>query len=482
MEFFLSLSTLLPEIGLALAAMALLLTGTFAGDRSTRSILDMSVVVLLITACTIISAQWGLGAQERMLSPGNFTDSSAFTSILKIIVLFGAAASLLMSYGFISREEMHRIEFPVLVLFATLGMMLMLSASNLLTLYIGIELMSLSLYVLAAFRRDATRATEAGLKYFVLGALASGILLYGISLIYGFTGTLDFDTIRQTLATTGTNAGVTTGIAFILVALAFKVSAAPFHMWTPDVYEGAPTPVTAFFSAVPKLAAMGLLIKVLYGPFAPLVTQWQPVMAALAVASMIVGALGAIGQNNIKRLLAYSSIGHVGFALMGLAAGQPDIVITYLVFYALMSLGAFAVVLLMRRDERMLEEIEDLSGISRLHPGLAACMAVLMFSMAGIPPLVGFFTKLYVFIAAVQADMVWLAVVGALASVVGAYYYLRIIKVMYVDEPVLGFDRSREVSLTGMLGVMTILTAIGLLLLSPVAMLAQLAIQSLLMP
>ena len=416
-----------------------------------------------------------------LFSPGKFTDSTIYTAVFKVLVLVSAAIALVMSSGYIGREDMKQIEFPVLVLLACVGMMLMISAHNMLMLYVGLELQSLALYVLAAFRRDSTRSTEAGLKYFVLGALASGLLLYGISLIYGFAGTLDFAQIASTVkVTTDTQLPLVVGLVFILVALAFKVSAAPFHMWTPDVYEGAPTPVTAFFSAVPKLAAMALLIKVLSVPFAGAADVWKPMIAVFSLVSMLVGSFAAIGQTSIKRLLAYSSIGHVGFALMALAAGEPATVMLYMAFYVVMSFGAFSVVLLMRRDGRMLEEIEDLSGISRVHPGLAAAMALLMFSMAGIPPMVGFFTKLYVFMAAVHAGLIWLAVAGAVSSVVGAYYYLRVIKVMYFDDPVFAFDARRELVLGGTLTVMTALTVGGLLLLSPVYLVAQMAVKSLL--
>ena len=484
---FLALSTLLPEITLSVMAMLLLIAGAFSGPRSAGAVLNCSVILLLIVAAMVAFTGAQLLPQAvgesslTLFSPGKFTDSTIYTAVFKVLVLVSAAIALVMSSGYIGREDMKQIEFPVLVLLACVGMMLMISAHNMLMLYVGLELQSLALYVLAAFRRDSTRSTEAGLKYFVLGALASGLLLYGISLIYGFAGTLDFAQIASTVkVTTDTQLPLVVGLVFILVALAFKVSAAPFHMWTPDVYEGAPTPVTAFFSAVPKLAAMALLIKVLSVPFAGAADVWKPMIAVFSLVSMLVGSFAAIGQTSIKRLLAYSSIGHVGFALMALAAGEPATVMLYMAFYVVMSFGAFSVVLLMRRDGRMLEEIEDLSGISRVHPGLAAAMALLMFSMAGIPPMVGFFTKLYVFMAAVHAGLIWLAVAGAVSSVVGAYYYLRVIKVMYFDDPVFAFDARRELVLGGTLTVMTALTVGGLLLLSPVYLVAQMAVKSLL--
>lgn len=477
---FLALSPLLPEISLSLMAMVLLLMGAFGGDTATRSVLNISVITLLMVAVMIGGMLWGGAFDLNMVALGKFTDVSIYTSTFKLLVLLAAAVCLLMSYGYLRREEMHRPEFSILVLLSVTGMLLMLSAHNMLMLYVGLELQSLALYVLAAFRRDATRSTEAGLKYFVLGALASGLLLYGISLIYGFVGSLDFAVIAKTLETTTANAGVLTGFAFILVALAFKVSAAPFHMWVPDVYEGAPTPVTAFFSVVPKLAAMALLVKVLYGPFMSLQHDWSLIIAVMSALSMLVGAFGAIGQENLKRMLAYSSIGHVGFALMALAGNDPKSVIVYLSFYAVMSLGAFAILLLMRRDDRMLESTEDIAGLSRTHPMLAAAMAITMFSMAGIPPLVGFFTKLYVFMAAVQAGMVWLAILGAVASVIGAYYYLRIIKIMYFDEPVASYDRMTDGALNTTVLVAAALTLGGLVLISPAVLMAQMAVKSLL--
>jgi NADH-quinone oxidoreductase subunit N len=477
---FLALSPLLPEITLAIMSMALLLMGAFGGDGTTRAVINLAVVTLLLVIVMIGGMLWGGAMDINLVALGKFTDVSAFTSTFKLLILGSAAVCLLMSYGYLKREEMHRPEYAILVLLSVTGMLLMLSAHNLLMLYMGLELQSLALYVLAAFRRDATRSTEAGLKYFVLGALASGLLLYGISLVYGFVGSLDFATIANTLTTAADNTGVLTGFAFILVALAFKVSAAPFHMWVPDVYEGAPTPVTAFFSVVPKLAAMGILIKVLYGPFISLQPQWIGIVAALSALSMLVGAFGAIGQDNLKRLLAYSSIGHVGFALMALAAGDPASVMVYLIFYIIMSLAAFGILLLMRRDERMLESMEDISGLSRVHPALAAAMAVVMFSMAGIPPLVGFFTKLYVLMAAVKAGMIWLAILGAVASVVGAYYYLRVVKVMYFDEPVAAYDRMSDGALNSTVLVAAALTLGGLILISPAALLAQMAVKTIL--
>jgi NADH-quinone oxidoreductase subunit N len=333
----------------------------------------------------------------------------------------------------------------VLVLFATLGMLLMISANDMLALYLGLELQSLSLYVVAAFRRDHLRSSEAGLKYFVLGALSSGMLLYGISLIYGFAGTTSFPALAAEFSGgDDVPIGLIVGIVFLAAGLAFKISAVPFHMWTPDVYEGAPTPVTAFFATAPKVAAVALIVRVMMGPFGDLVDQWQQIIWFISVASMILGALAAISQTNIKRLMAYSSIGHIGYALIGLAAGTQDGVngiLLYITIYVVMNLGTFACILCMRQKDVMVERIEDLKGLSKTNPAMAMALAIFMFSMAGIPPLVGFFGKFYVFLAAIEAGLYVLAVVGVLSSVVGAYYYLRIVKLMYFDDPIEAFDR-----------------------------------------
>jgi NADH-quinone oxidoreductase subunit N len=333
-----------------------------------------------------------------------------------------------------------KFEYPVLVLLAATGMLMMISANDLISLYVGLELQSLALYVLAAIRRDDVRSSEAGLKYFVLGALSSGMLLYGASLIYGFTGSTNFAAIAHAAAQPGAgySLGLIIGLVFLLVGLAFKISAVPFHMWTPDVYEGAPTPVAAFFSAAPKVAAMALLMRVTLAAFAGTKPQWQEIVTALAIASMLLGAFAAIGQSNFKRLLAYSAIGNIGYALIGLAAGSPEGargVVIYLVIYVAMTLGAFACVLAMRRGQTAFEDIDELSGLSQSNPVLATLLAILMFSLAGIPPLAGFFAKFYVFLAAVREGLWPLAIIGVLASVVGAYYYVRIVKIMFFDQP-----------------------------------------------
>jgi NADH-quinone oxidoreductase subunit N len=357
---------------------------------------------------------------------------------VKVLILTASAVAIVMAASYCAREDMERFEYPILMAIAALGMMMMVSADNFIALYVGLELQSLSLYVLAAFRRDSVRSTEAGLKYFVLGALSSGMLLYGCSLVYEFSGHLGFDAVAAVLGKTeGSTLGVAAGIVFVAAGLAFKVSAAPFHMWTPDVYEGAPTPITAFFAVAPKIAAMALFVRVLYGPFGDLVDMWQQVIVFVALASMILGAFAAIVQTNIKRLMAYSSIGHVGYALVGVAAGTEagvSGVLIYFTLYLFMNVGTFACILSMRRGGQMVEKLDDLAGLSKTHPPMAAALAAFMFSMAGVPPLAGFWGKLYVFQAAVGAELYILAVIGVITSVVSCFYYLRIVKLMYFDE------------------------------------------------
>jgi NADH-quinone oxidoreductase subunit N len=391
----------------------------------------------LLAALLVLTSARGVGYH------GQFT-SDAFSAFVQVLILAGAALALILSLDYNRKHDIARFEYPVLMVLSVTGMMVMVSASNMMTLYLGLELQSLALYVLAAFARDDVRSSEAGLKYFVLGALASGLLLYGISLVYGFSGTMDFGDLAKTLSQPATaSPGLIVGIVFVLVGLAFKISAVPFHMWTPDVYEGSPTSVTVFFSTAPKVAAMGLLLRTMTTPFGHQLIAWQQLIVLVSIASMVLGALAAIGQHNIKRLMAYSSIGHMGYALIGLAVGTPEGVrgvLIYLVVYVFMSAGTLACVIAMRRQGRSLEDISDLSGLARTDPALALAMAVFMFSMAGIPPLSGFFGKLYVFLAAVQGGMWTLAIIGVLTSVVGAYYYLRVVKVMYFDAPNAPFD------------------------------------------
>ena len=443
------LIAILPELFLAIAGMALLMLGVFRGASSTALVLNLSVVALAIAGALILVPE----RTAQSAFSGLFI-VDVFGDFMKILVLIGSALTMAMSLRFIEQEQMARFEFPVLLVFATLGMLMMISANDLISLYLGLELQSLSLYVVAAFRRDNLRSSEAGLKYFVLGALSSGMLLYGSSMVYGFAGTTNFDALGQVLGTgQGTPAtGLVIGLVFVIAGLAFKVSAVPFHMWTPDVYEGAPTPVTAFFANAPKIAAMALLVRLLLEPFGHLHDQWQQVIVFLSIASMVLGALAAISQKNIKRLMAYSSIGHIGYALVGLAAGSEAGVRgigIYLAIYLAMNIGTFACILCMRQKDRMVEGIDDLRGLSRTSPMMALALAIFMFSMAGIPPLAGFFAKLYIFLAAIAAELYTLAIVGVLSSVVGAFYYLRIVKIMYFDEPEDSFDRplGREMGL-----------------------------------
>ncbi len=431
----------LPEILLAVAAMAFLMLGAFRRQESTRLISWLSVAVLALALVMVLAPPGG-----RVETFGGMFVTDRFTAFMKALVLLGSALAIVMSLGYLRAERMERFEYPVLIVLATLGMLMMVSANDLIALYLGVELQSLALYVVAAFKRDSRRSTEAGLKYFVLGALSSGMLLYGCSLIYGFTGTTDFTVLAESLSADPAQAslGLVAGIAFLTAGLAFKVAAVPFHMWTPDVYEGAPTPITAFFAVAPKIAAMALFVRALVVPFIDLSWAWEPFIIPVSIASMVLGSFAAIGQTNIKRLMAYSSIGHVGYALIGLAAGSAEGirgVLIYMAIYLPMNVGAFACILLMRRKTGMVEDIDELAGLSRNSPMIALMLAIFMFSLAGVPPLAGFFGKFYVFLAAVDAGLYTLAVVGVLASVVGAFYYVRIVKLMYFDEPAEPFER-----------------------------------------
>jgi len=427
----------LPEIILASGAMALLMLGVFARKASGEFILGVAVGLLAFAGFFLASSSGTATA---------FGDSfivDPFARMMKLLTLAGAAVALLMSTDYWRAEGGLKFEYPVLVLFAATGMLMMISANDLIALYVGLELQSLALYVVAAFNRDSARSAEAGLKYLVLGALSSGMLLYGASLVYGFTGSTNFAVIAASVQPSGANIGLIFGLVFLMAGFAFKISAVPFHMWTPDVYEGAPTPVTAFFAAAPKLAAMALTVRVLIAAFPAVTTEWRQIVVFLAIASMALGAFAAIGQTNIKRLMAYSSIGHMGYALVGLAAGTAEGVagvVFYLAIYLAMTLGTFACILAMRRGGRMVEDIDALSGLSRTNPAMAFLLAMLLFSLAGIPPLAGFFAKFYVFLAAIHAGLYALAVIGVLLSVVGAYYYLRIIKIMYFDAPAERFE------------------------------------------
>jgi NADH-quinone oxidoreductase subunit N len=460
----------LPELFLAAAGLALLMVGVFHRQDATPRIAWLSVLALIVTAVLVLRG--GPAGNEAAFN--NLYVIDRFAVFLKVLVLAASAFAIIMSLDYIRREGMQRFEYPVLILFATVGMMMMLSASDLISLYIGLELQSLALYVVAAFQRDSVRSTEAGLKYFVLGALSSGMLLYGASMIYGFAGTTSFAGLAQVFANSAGSApalGVIIGIVFVIAGLAFKVSAVPFHMWTPDVYEGAPTPVTAFFSMAPKLAATGLFVRVMIGPFGELLAQWQQIIVFISIASMILGAFAAIWQTNIKRLMAYSSIGHIGYALIGLAPGTElgvRSLLVYMAIYIVTNMGAWGCILLMRQKGKMVEGIADLAGLSRTSPALALALGIFMFSMAGIPPLAGFIGKLVVFQAAIQAQLYTLAVIGVLASVVGAYYYLKIVKVMYFDEPAASFDGAPGWSMKAIIGGSTLAILLFLLFAGPV--------------
>jgi NADH-quinone oxidoreductase subunit N len=428
---------MLPEIVLAIGAMLMLMVGVAQGEHSSSVVNGLCVGVLGLVAVFLLSVPPG----RHVLFNGSFVVDD-YARFLKMLVVIGSGGALLLSLDYLTAEKQHKFEYGVLFLLATLGMLVLISAADLIALYLGLEMMSLALYVVAASDRDNVRSTEAGLKYFVLGALSSGMLLYGASLIYGFTGTVSFVGIAKATGH-GAGIGLIFGLVFLFVGFCFKISAVPFHMWTPDVYEGAPTPVTAFFAAAPKVAAIAIFVRATVVAFPGITHEWQQIVVFVSIASMALGAFAAIGQRNIKRLMAYSSIGHMGFALVGLAAGTAEGVqgvLVYMSIYVAMTLGTFACILAMRRDGKFVENIGDLAGLSRTHPTMAFFLAMLLFSLAGIPPLAGFFAKFYVFLAAIKAGLFMLAVIGVLTSVVGAYYYLAIVKIMYFDEPVKGFQ------------------------------------------
>jgi len=431
-----NLLPLAPELVLGIGAMLLLMLGAYRDARIVR-VVDVAAILLLVAAGAIVCL---LPAGKLTSFDGSFVVDN-FARFLKVLAAIGSVAAIAMSIDFAKQERQQRFEYSVLIVLSTLGMFMLISAADLIALYLGLELMSLPLYVVAASHRDNLRSTEAGLKYFVLGALSSGMLLYGASLVYGFTGTVSFSGIAQAASHGGI--GLIFGLVFLFAGFCFKVSAVPFHMWTPDVYEGAPTPVTAFFAAAPKVAGMAMFVRATVVAFPGITSQWQQIVVFVAIASMLLGSFAAIGQRNIKRLMAYSSIGHMGFALVGLAAGTPEGVqgvLVYMAIYITMTLGIFAVILSMRRSTGMVESIDQLAGLSRTNPTMAFFLAMLLFSMAGVPPLAGFFAKLFVFLAAIKAGLYVLAVIGVLASVVGAYYYLAIVKVMYFDDAAEGFQ------------------------------------------
>jgi len=428
----------LPEIVMALGAIAMVLYGAIQGERSTRT-LEIAALALLALALVLV-----LRGEGKVVTFNGAFIADGFGRFMKVLTLIGAAAAIVLSADFLRRDGAMRFEFPILVVLATIGMMMMISASDLIGLYVGLELQSLALYVVAAFDRDNPRSTEAGLKYFVLGALSSGMLLYGGSLVYGFTGTVSYAGIAEAVKGGHPGIGLIIGLVFVAAGVAFKISAVPFHMWTPDVYEGAPTPVAAFFASAPKMAAMAMTVRIFVGAFPGALHDWQQIIVFMAIASMALGAFAAIGQTNIKRLLAYSSIANMGYALVGLAAGTPagvQGVMTYMAIYLATTLAAFACVLMMNRNGKPVEEIGELAGLSRTNGWMAFAMSMMMFSLAGIPPLAGFWAKWYVFLAAIEAKLYVLAVVGVVTSVVGAYYYLRIVKVIYFDDAKPAFDK-----------------------------------------
>jgi NADH-quinone oxidoreductase subunit N len=463
----------LPELVLVVGAMVLLMLGAFRENSLTA--VNWLSMLLLVAAGAVVCALPG----ERLEAFAGSFVVEPYARFLKLLALAGSATAILMSLDYLDRERQNRFEYPILILLSTAGMLMLISAADLIALYLGLELMSLALYVVAAINRDSVRSTEAGLKYFVLGALSSGMLLYGASLIYGFTGTVAFTGIAK--AATAGNIGLIFGLVFLFAGFCFKVSAVPFHMWTPDVYEGAPTPITAFFAAAPKVAGIAMFMRVAIAAFPEIVPQWQQIVVFVSIASMALGAFAAIGQRNIKRLMAYSSIGHMGFALVGLAAGTAEGVqgvLVYMAIHVTMTLGTFACILAMRRDGRMVEDISDLAGLARTNPTLAFFFAMLLFSLAGIPPLAGFFAKFYVFLAAIKAGLFTLAVIGVLASVVGAYYYLAIVKIMYFDEPARPFE-AMPYELRAVLGVTGLFNLLFILYPGPLVAAADVAARSL---
>ncbi|MBL6600808.1 MAG: NADH-quinone oxidoreductase subunit NuoN [Alphaproteobacteria bacterium] len=466
-----------PEIFLAAAGMALLMLGVFRKEDATGLVSWLAIASFIVAGVLVLTHG---GPTDTPTFFGMFV-TSQFAQFAKILILMGSALSIILSNDYMRREQAQRFEYPVLIVYATVGMMMMVSADDLIALYIGLELQSLALYVVASIRRDTLRSTEAGLKYFVLGALSSGMLLYGCSLIYGFAGTTDFAGLAgvfTTLENETVPVGLVFGLVFLISGLAFKVSAVPFHMWTPDVYEGAPTPVTALFAIAPKVAAICLFLRVMVGPFGELIDQWQQVIVVISILSMGLGAFAALVQTNIKRLMAYSSIGHMGYALVGVAAGNEagaSGVLIYLTVYLFMNVGTFACILAMRQQGRAVEGINDLAGLSKSHPMMAVALLVFMFSMAGIPPLAGFFGKWFVFLAAIDAGLYTLAILGVMASVVSAFYYLRIVKIMYFDEAVEPLDSAVPGDLRVVMYVATAVTLLFFLMPSPVVEVADAA-------
>mgnify|MGYP005728194841 FL=1 len=452
-----NLALVFPEIFLSLSIMCLLIVGVFK-KNSSKLIQNISLIILLITS--VITLNETLGIQETLLFNSSVV-IDYLSSFMKIVTLLAAFLVLVISSNYLKTLKIFKIEYPILILSSVLGMMIMISSNDLIVFYMGLELQSLALYVLATFNRDQLKSSEAGLKYFVLSALSSGLLLYGCSLIYGFTGSTNFNIIANQL--NSNEYAITFGIVFILVGLAFKISAVPFHMWAPDVYEGSPTSVTLFFTMVPKIAALTVFIRFLYVPFLNLIDQWQMILIFLSIASMLFGAIAAIGQTNLKRLIAYSSIGHVGYTLAGVATGSNDGIqssVIYISIYIIMNLGLFSCLLMMKRNNKYFEDIEDLSGLSKNHPLMSLSLLVILFSLAGIPPLAGFFAKFYIFKSVLEQSMYFLAIVGLLSTVVAAFYYLRIIKIMYFDKEKEKYDSDHSLWLKFSLMFSTLLILI----------------------
>ena len=452
-----NLNLVLPEIFISLAIMFLLILGVFKKDSS-KLIHNFSLIILLITGGIIFNET--LTVENTLLFNGSVV-IDYLASFMKFITIIAALMALIVSSNYLKTFKILKIEYPILVICAVLGMMVMISSNDLIVFYIGLELQSLSLYVLSSFNRDEVKSSEAGLKYFVLSALSSGLLLYGCSLIYGFSGSTNFEIIANNLDSD--QYVLTFGIVFILVGLAFKISAVPFHMWAPDVYEGSPTSVTLFFTIVPKIAALTVFIRFLYVPFINLIDQWQMILIFLSIASMVFGAVAAIGQKNIKRLIAYSSISHIGYALAGLTTGTNEGIqssVIYITIYFVMNLGLFSCLLMLKRNNQYYETLDDLSGLSKNHPLLSLSLLVILFSLAGIPPLAGFFAKFYVFMAVIEQSMYFLAIVGLLSTVIAAFYYLRIIKIIYFDQEKEKYDSDHSFWLKFSLTVSTILILI----------------------
>ena len=449
------LTYILPELFLSVSIMSLLMIGVFI-KRSFKLIYLMTVISLIFSIALVLNQS---NEVTKIFDNSYIIDK--LSMFMKVLILLFSLFILISSKDYIKVNNIDKIEYPILVLFSTLGMILMISSYDLIVFYLGLELQSLCLYILASFKKDDPKSTEAGLKFFVLSALASGLLLYGCSLIYGFAGSTNFDVISSNLVES--NTGAVFGIVFIIVGLAFKVSAVPFHMWTPDVYEGSPTSVTSFFALIPKIAALSVFIRFMYVPFINVIDQWQTIIVFLSIASMILGAVAAIGQNNLKRLMAYSSIGHMGYALAGIATGTDagiQATIIYLTIYLVMNLGAFACIFMMKRENVFYENINDLSGLSKNHPLLSLSFLIVLFSLAGIPPLAGFFAKFYIFMSVIEAKMYALAIIGLVTTVISAFYYLRVIKLIYFDKPRKPFDECYDWGLKSTLILSSILVLI----------------------